>query len=83
MKSLFTEQVRLGDIDKLGIKIVNLSTLIECGAIHSLTRRVKIFLSGTLKKPIKVQNIAMSNAVKTIIEEAGGSVENNKMKGKN
>ena len=83
VKSLYTEQIRLGDLDKLDISTINLSELIKCGAVRSLTRRVKIYLSGQIKKSIKVQGIAMSNAVKVAIEKAGGSIEiNNKEENK-
>ena len=78
MKSLFTQQIRLGDIDRLGISIVNLSELKKCGAVSSLTRHVKIFLSGSINKPIKVQDIRVSSGVRLAIEKAGGSIESTK-----
>ena len=78
MKSLFTEQIRLGDIDRLGISTVNLSELKKCGAVSSLTRHVKIFLSGSINKPIKVQDIRVSSGAKVAIEKAGGSIESTK-----
>ena len=80
MKSLFTQQIRLGDIDRLGISIVNLSELKKCGAVSSLTRNVKIFLSGSIKKPVKVQDIPVSSGAKVAIEKAGGSIESTKEK---
>ena len=80
MKSLFTQQIRLGDIDRLGISIVNLSELKKCGAVSSVIRNVKIFLSGSIKKPIEVQGISVSRGVKVAIEKAGGSVESTKGK---
>jgi large subunit ribosomal protein L15 len=78
MKSLFTQQIRLGDIDRLGISTVNLSELKKCGLVSSLTRNVKVFLSGSIKKPVKVENIKVSRGVKVAIEKAGGSIENTK-----
>ena len=78
MKSLFTQQIRLGDIDRLGISIVNLSELKRCGVVSSLTRNVKIFLSGSINKPIKVQDIRVSSGVRSAIENAGGSIESTK-----
>ena len=80
MKSFFTQQIRLGDIDRLGISIVNLSELKKCGVVSPLTRNVKIFLSGSIKKPIKVQDIPVSSGVKVAIEKAGGSIESTKEK---
>ena len=78
MKSLFTQQIRLGDIDRLGISNVNLSELKKCGAVSPLTRHVKIFLSGSINKPIKVQDIRVSSGVRSAIENADGSIESSK-----
>ena len=75
MKSFFTQQIRLGDIDRLGISVVNLSELKKSGAVSSLTRNVKIFLSGSIKKPVKVQDISVSSGAKLAIEKVGGSIE--------
>ena len=75
MRSSFTQQIRLGDIDRLGISIVSLPELKKCGAVSSLTRSVKIFLSGSIKKPIKVQDISVSSGARLAIEKAGGSIE--------
>ena len=75
MKSSFTQQIRLGDIDRLGISIVSLPELKKLGAVPSLTRNVKIFLSGSIKKPIKVQDISVSSGAKLAIEKVGGSIE--------
>ena len=80
MKSLFTQQIRLGDIDRLGISIVNLSELKRCRAVASMTRNVKIFISGSITKPITVQGISVSSGVKAAIEKAGGSIESTKEK---
>ena len=61
MKSLFTQQIRLGDIDRLGISTVNLSELKRCGVVSSLTSNVKIFLSGPLKSAFYLANVYMAH----------------------
>ena len=40
-----------------------------------LTRRVKVFLSGTITKPANLEGIAVTPKVKEAIEAVGGSVK--------
>jgi len=78
--SKYNVSLRLSDIEKSGLDSVTKKTLIDSGLISKLTRNVKIFMSGSLTRSVKVEDISMSDAVKKIIEKAGGSVLNNKSK---
>ena len=78
--SKYNASLRLSDIEKSGLDSVTKKTLIDSGLISKLTRNVKIFMSGSLTRSVKVEDISMSDAVKKIIEKAGGSVLNNKSK---
>ena len=75
LKSNFTESLRLGDIIKLNVETINLSTLKENGLIGGLTRRVKIFASGKISKALKFEGVFVTKSVREAIEKAGGTVE--------
>ena len=75
LKSNFTESLRLGDINKLNVETINLSTLKENGLIGGLTRRVKIFASGKISKALKFEGVFVTKSVREAIEKAGGTVE--------
>ena len=75
LKSNFTESLRLGDINKLNVERVNLSTLKENGLIRGLTRKVKVFASGNISKALKFEGIFVTKSVREAIEKAGGTVE--------
>mgnify|MGYP001187107448 FL=1 len=75
LKSNFTESLRLGDINKLNVERVNLSTLKENGLIRGLTRRVKVFASGNISKALKFEGIFVTKSVREAILKAGGTVE--------
>ena len=75
LKSNFTESLRLGDINKLNVETINLSTLKENGLIRGLTRRVKVFASGNISKVFKFEGIFVTKSVREAILKAGGTVE--------
>ena len=73
----FTEQIRLSEIDGLklsGDEKITISVLKKLGLVNSLTRRVKVFLSGAINKTVHLEGIAVTPKVKDAIESAGGSV---------
>ena len=73
----FTEQIRLSEIDGLkliGDEKITISVLKKLGLVNSLTRRVKVFLSGSINKTVHLEGIAVTPKVKDAIESAGGSV---------
>jgi large subunit ribosomal protein L15 len=73
----FTSQVRLSELDKLKLndeEKVTISLLKKLGVVHSLTRRVKVFLSGSINKTVHLDGIAVTPKAKLSIESAGGSV---------
>ncbi len=73
----FTEQIRLSEIDGLklsGEEKITISVLKKLGLVNSLTRRVKVFLSGSINKTVHLEGIAVTPKVKDAIESAGGSV---------
>ena len=73
----FTEQIRLSEIDGLklsGEEKITISVLKKLGLVNSLTRRVKVFLSGTINKTVHLEGIAVTPKVKDAIESTGGSV---------
>ena len=56
-------------------KTVDLALLKERGLARFDTRAAKVFLSGEIKKPVKLVGIAVTPGARKAIEEAGGSVE--------
>ena len=75
LKSNFTESLRLGDINKLNVETINLTTLKENGLIGGLTRRVKVFASGGISKALKFEGVFVTKSVREAIEKVGGTVE--------
>ncbi len=76
MKSLFTQEVRLSDLNKSDIEIVSLATLKDAGLINKNTKQAKIISAGTIERKITVNSdVAITAGARTAIETAGGNVQ--------
>ena len=73
--SLVTAEVRLAELNKVDAEVVDLDALKQADVVNTGVKRVKIFLSGELKKAVTVQGLAVTKGAKAAIEAAGGKVE--------
>lgn len=75
-KSLFAEEVRLHELNKLEGDAVNLQSLKDANIIKKTTKYVKVMLNGDIQKAVKVSaEVRVSNGAKEAIAKAGGQVE--------
>ncbi len=70
-----SEQLRLSTLVRSGITELNIESLVSADLIKNSTRKVKIFLDTDKCSKMNLKGIRTSLAVKKVIEEAGGSVE--------
>ena len=76
IKSIYSKKIRLSDLNVFSSEEeISLELLKSNGVVSSLTRQVKVYLSGSIDKKIKLQGISVTKGVKNAIEAAGGSVE--------
>src|SRR5688500_16162648 len=68
-------EVRLGDLQNLGIEAIDLAALKAAGLVPRGASRVKVILAGELKRKIALKGIATSKGARAAVEAAGGSVE--------
>ena len=72
----FSTEVRLNEIDQLGLESITLATLIEAKIIPQRTKNAKIILSGKLSRKLTVAGgVLATKGAKAAIENAGGKVE--------
>ncbi len=67
-------EVRLDELNKVAGNEINIKTLLDADVIQAGIKRVKIFLSGEIAKPVTVTGIAVTKGAKAAIEAAGGKV---------
>ncbi len=74
-KSRFSAQVCLNDIETSGLDAISLKSLVEANLVPSQTKKVKIILSGELKRKVSVDvSVGVTSGARTAIEAAGGQV---------
>ena len=72
--SIVTSQVTLGQLDKLSEKDINIDVLKKHNLITKNILRVKVMLSGEIKRSINLVGIKATKGAKAAIEAAKGTV---------
>ncbi len=72
---LVTAEVRLGELNGLGVDVIDIEALKKADLVKENMKRVKVFLSGELTKAVTLKGIAVTKGAKAAIEAAGGKVE--------
>jgi large subunit ribosomal protein L15 len=71
-----TAAVSLAEVEKMSADIITLDALKLEGVIDKRFRKAKIITNGSLTRKVTVRGIAVSKTASTIIERAGGTIEN-------
>lgn len=75
MISRDTGEVRLSDLNPLADAVIDLAALKKANVVGPNASRAKVFLSGTLTKPVTVKGLALSKGARAAITQAGGKIE--------
>ena len=70
----FVAEVRLSDLEKLGLEEVNLADLINANVIKFNMKDARVILSGEITRKVTVRGMSVTKGAKAAIEAAGGSV---------
>ena len=69
-----TAQVRLSDLQKMPVDVIDLLALKQAGVIPASALTAKVVLSGEIKRAVNLQGLALTKGARTAVEAAGGSV---------
>ena len=75
MSARFVAEIRLSDINALGLDTVDVLALKQAGLVGSLTQSVRLIASGDLTKKVTVKGLKVTKGASAAITAAGGSVE--------
>lgn len=70
-----TAQIRLSELNSVTADVIDLQALKDADLVKDNTLRAKVFLSGELKKAVKLKGLMATKGAKAAIEQAGGSLE--------
>ncbi len=73
--SNFSASVRLSELNNLKGDIISIETLKDAGIINKHIRQVKVFLSGSLDKAVKLEGLTVSAGAAKAINDKGGSIK--------
>ena len=74
-KAITRAEVRLSELNKLYVDVIDLLVLREHNVIGNNIETVKIIATGEIDKAITVRGILATKGAKQAIEKAGGKVE--------
>lgn len=70
-----TAEVRTSELNAIAADVIDVEALRAAGLITSAIKRVKVFLSGDVKKAVTLKGVAVTKGAKAAIEAAGGKIE--------
>jgi len=70
----FTGQVRMGDLEKLGLDEVDLLALKKAKLVTQMVRSVKVIATGELQRKVVLKGMTATKGARAAIEAAGGSI---------
>ncbi|MEE4186517.1 MAG: 50S ribosomal protein L15 [Gammaproteobacteria bacterium] len=73
-KARLSAEVRLSELNSLDDEVIDLLALKKASLVPQQTRQVKVFASGEISKPVKLQGVSVTKGARAAIEAAGGSI---------
>ena len=70
-----TAEVRLSDLQKMSLDVIDLAALKEAGIVPQLALRAKVIVAGEIKRKVALKGLLASKGARAAIEAAGGSIE--------
>ncbi|BBJ24188.1 50S ribosomal protein L15 [Candidatus Nitrotoga sp. AM1P] len=67
-------QVRLSDLEKMAVDVIDLLSLKQAGVVPAAARIVKVVMSGEIKRSVKLQGLLLTKGARAAIQAAGGSI---------
>ncbi|MDD1627045.1 MAG: 50S ribosomal protein L15 [Methylococcaceae bacterium] len=75
LKSKYSAEVRLGELNALIADVIDLKVLIEANIVPAFTKTAKVIQSGVVTKAVSIKGIKVTPGARESIEAAGGKVE--------
>ncbi len=71
----YSAELRLHELAIPTVDVIDLEVLKKANLVPAFTTKVKVILSGSIDKAVKLQGIAVTKGAREAIEKAGGSIE--------
>ena len=71
----FTAEVRLSELNGLGVDVIDLQVLIDSNVVPVFSKKIKLVNTGTVTKSLTLKGLNVTDGARLAIEAAGGKVE--------
>ena len=71
----YTAELRLHELELPEAEVIDIDVLKAANLVPAFVTKVKVILSGEIKKAVKLKGIAVTKGARAAIEAAGGSIE--------
>lgn len=71
----YVAEVRLDELPKAGVDVVDLPALIAANLVPAFTKRAKVFASGELTQAVTIKGLGVTKGARAAIEAAGGNIQ--------
>jgi large subunit ribosomal protein L15 len=71
----YTAELRLHELELPEAEVIDIEVLKKANLVPAFVAKVKVILSGEIKKAVKLKGIAVTKGARAAIEAAGGSIE--------
>lgn len=68
-------EVRLNELEKIAVDVIDLQALIEAGILSKNTEKAKVIASGEISQSVQLKGISVTPGARKAIEAAGGKVQ--------
>lgn len=72
--ALTRAEVRLSELDKLGVEDIDLLVLKQAGIVSGLVKNVRVILSGEINRSVNLNGLVVTKGARAAIESKGGKV---------
>jgi len=70
-----TAEVRLQELAKVADAVIDLAALKKANIVPAEAEQAKVYLSGTLEKPVTLRGVRLTKGAREAVTKAGGKVE--------
>ena len=71
----YSAELRLHELELPEVDVIDIECLKKANLVPAFTEKVKVILSGEIKKAVKTKGLAVTKGARAAIEAAGGSIE--------
>ncbi|MBK1648124.1 50S ribosomal protein L15 [Rhabdochromatium marinum] len=74
-KARVSDEIRTSELNRVESDTIDLAALRAAGLINRSVRQVKVVLSGSVNKSVRLKGLPVTKGARAAIEAAGGSIE--------